>query len=342
MSYSGKVYRKQGGDELVIASGGTLTVESGATLAIEDGALSAADIALADGKIFVGNASGKAAAVSLSGDATIANTGEVTIGAKAVKASMVAIAEGKILIGGAGGSAAEKTLQGDATITNEGVLSLALPKMVAASGGYTMTQEENVAGLSSAITLANEIRGDFIAHAANATRHTTGQQATTAIPAACTNLATLKTLAAALLTAYAAHNTDMAKAADRAYHTAQGIDSALTSADAPTTLAECITRLNDLKAKYNDHEDETTGHADGASVADNQVAATNAAYGDTNRVPVAGVTTGDLVWWSILNGGSGNVTGVSATAGAGYIDFKFSADPQNDTIISYIVVRPAA
>lgn len=297
MSYSGKVYRKQGGDELVIASGGTLTVESGATLAIEDGALSAADIALADGQIFVGNASGKAAAV---------------------------------------------TLQGDVTITNAGVASLALPKMVAANGGYTMTQEENVAGLSSAITLANEIRGDFIAHAANATRHTTGQQATTAIPAACTNLATLKTLAAALLTAYAAHNTDMAKAADRAYHTAQGKDSALTSADAPTTLAECITRLNDLKAKYNDHEDETTGHADGASVADNQVAATNAAYGDTNRVPVAGVTTGDVVWWSILNDGTGNVTGVSATAGAGYIDFKFSADPQNDTIISYIVVRPAA
>jgi len=341
MSYNAKVYMKQGGDELVVASGGTLTVESGATLAIEDGALSAADIALADGKIFVGNASGKAAAVTLQGDVTIANTGEVTIGAKAVEASMVAIANGKILIGGADGSAAEKTLQGDATITNEGVLSLALPKMVAANGGYTMTREENVAGLSSAITLANEIRGDFIAHAADE-RHTKGAQDTSAIPAACTNLATLKTLAAALLTAYAAHNTDMAKAADWAYHTAQGKDSALTSAVAPTTLAECITRLNDLKVKYNDHEDETTGHAGGASVAANQVAATNAAYGDTNRVPVAGVTTGDVVWWSILNGGTGNVTGVSATAGAGYIDFKFSADPQNDTIISYIVVRPAA
>ena len=296
MSYSGKVYRKQGGDELVIASGGTLTVESGATLAIEDGALSAADIALADGKIFVGNASGKAAAV---------------------------------------------TLQGDVTITNAGVASLALPKMVAANGGDTMTREENVAGLSSAITLANEIRGDFIAHAADE-RHTTGQQATTAIPAACTNLATLKTLAAALLTAYAAHNADMILEADWAYHTAQGKACTLTSAVAPTTLAECITRLNDLKVKYNDHEDETAGHADGDSVVANQVAATDADYGDTNRVPVAGVTTGDVVWWSILNNGSGNVTGVSATAGAGYIDFKFSADPQNDTIISYIVVRPAA
>jgi len=296
MSYSGKVYRKQGGDELVIASGGTLTVESGATLAIEDGALSAADIALADGKIFVGNASGKAAAV---------------------------------------------TLQGDVTITNAGVASLALPKMVAANGGYTMTQEENVAGLSSAITLANEIRTDFIAHAADA-RHTNGAQDTSAIPAAATDLTTLKTLAAALLTAYAAHNADMILDAGWTYHTAKGKGSALTSAAAPTTLAECITRLNDLKVKYNDHEDETIGHADGGSVAANQVAAADADYGDTNRVPVAGVTTGDVVWWSILNDGAGNVTGVSATAGAGYIDFKFSADPQNDTIISYIVVRPAA
>jgi len=296
MSYNAKVYKKQGGDELVIASGGTLTVESGATLAIEDGALSAADIALADGKIFVGNAAGKAAAV---------------------------------------------TLQGDVTITNAGVASLALPKMVAANGGDTMTREENVAGLSSAITLANEIRGDFIAHAADE-RHTKGQQATTAIPAACTNLATLKTLAAALLTAYAAHNADMILDAEWAYYTAKGKACTLTSAVAPTTLAECITRLNDLKVKYNDHEDETTGHADGASVVANQVAATDADYGDTNRVPVAGVTTGDVVWWSILNDGTGNVTGVSATAGAGYVDFKFSADPQNDTIISYIVVRPAA
>lgn len=304
MSYNTKVYRKQGGDELVVASGGeitiesggTLTVESGAVLAVSDGALAAADMALADGKILVGNAAGKAAAVTLSGDVTITNTGEV---------------------------------------------SLALPKMVAANGGDTMTREENVAGLSSAITLANEIRGDFIAHAADE-RHTTGAQDTSAIPAAATDLTTLKTLAAALLTAYAAHNADMILAAEWTYHTAQGKACTLTSAVAPTTLAECITRLNDLKAKFNDHEDETTGHADGASVVANQVAATDADYGDTNRVPVAGVTTGDVVWWSILNDGTGNVTGTSATAGAGYVDFKFSADPQSDTIISYIVVRPAA
>lgn len=36
MSYQPKVYRKQGGDELVVASGGTLTVDDGATLAFAD------------------------------------------------------------------------------------------------------------------------------------------------------------------------------------------------------------------------------------------------------------------------------------------------------------------
>ena len=37
-AYQPKVYRKQGADELVIASGGTITVESGGTIAVEDGA----------------------------------------------------------------------------------------------------------------------------------------------------------------------------------------------------------------------------------------------------------------------------------------------------------------
>ena len=37
-TYSPKVYRKQGGDELVVASGGLITVESGGQVALESGA----------------------------------------------------------------------------------------------------------------------------------------------------------------------------------------------------------------------------------------------------------------------------------------------------------------
>lgn len=37
-SYGPKTYRKQGGDEFVVASGGTLTVESGGTISLASGA----------------------------------------------------------------------------------------------------------------------------------------------------------------------------------------------------------------------------------------------------------------------------------------------------------------
>lgn len=113
MSYQPKVYRKQGGDELVVASGGAITIESGGTLelesggtmAIADGALAVGDFALADGKIIVGNASGKAAAVDMSGDASISNTGELTIGAGKVTSSMLADGAGLAALVTAGGGA---------------------------------------------------------------------------------------------------------------------------------------------------------------------------------------------------------------------------------------------
>jgi len=41
----------------------------------------------------------------------------------------------------------------------------------------------------------------------------------------------------------------------------------------------------------------------------------------------ANTLAGDIVVWSILDSGTGSVTGVSAVAGAGSITFTFSADP---------------
>ena len=110
----------------------------------------------------------------------------------------------------------------------------------------------------------------------------------------------------------------------------------------PTNLQDCVQRLNDIKAKYNGHEAENVGHDGQASVVADQVAAADAAYGAVNNVPITGIEVGDVVFWSILDNGTGNVTGVSAVAAAGYVVFTFSADPQNDCIISYIAARPAA
>ena len=113
-TYQPKVYKKSGGDELVVASGGVITVQSGGTIAAESGsimtlpdlALEVGDLALASGKVIVGNGSGKAAAVNLSGDVTISNAGVISIGANKVTGPMLANGVGiaALLTAGLGGS----------------------------------------------------------------------------------------------------------------------------------------------------------------------------------------------------------------------------------------------
>ena len=128
MAYVPKVYKTDGGDKLVVASGGTIEVESGGTITLADGGLEAADVACADGKILVGNASAKATAVDMSGDATIANTGAVTIATGAVEDSMIeGLADGEFIIGvdGTAANNAKVTMSSHATLANDGALTLA-------------------------------------------------------------------------------------------------------------------------------------------------------------------------------------------------------------------------
>jgi hypothetical protein len=132
-TYQPKTYRRAGGDEsvvadggkLIIESGGTIEVESGGILSIADGALAAADIALAEGNVLVGNSAGKAVALSaktttailigngttitsaaMTGDVTMSNAGVTAIGANKVTNSMLAAGAGvgALLTAGLGGS----------------------------------------------------------------------------------------------------------------------------------------------------------------------------------------------------------------------------------------------
>ena len=99
------------------------------------------------------------------------------------------------------------------------------------------------------------------------------------------------------------------------------------------TLADAISRLNDIKAKFNAHDADKTAHTTGSKY---QIAATAAALGAAIFVPMANVEAGDMVSWAILKAGTG-ITGVSAVANNGGVTFTFSADPQDDAIISYCV-----
>lgn len=213
--------------------------------------------------------------------------------------------------------------------------------ILAMDDAMTTSRDMNVAGLASAIALATELRTDYAAHVADVTvgettgehkaLHTAGQLAATSVVPY--NLATLLTLVNDLTAKYDLHNTDAASETPT-YHQAKGTTRVLSSTAAVTTLAGAITRLNDIKAKFNLHDADAAAHTTGSK---HQIAAADAALGVAIFVPMANVKAGDMVSWAILNDGSGNVTGVSAVAGNGGVTFTFSADPQNDAIISYCV-----
>jgi len=212
--------------------------------------------------------------------------------------------------------------------------------ILAMDDAMTTSRNMNVAGLASAIALATELRTDYAAHVAHVTvgevtvhkaLDAAGQLAATSVVPY--NLTTLLALVNDLTAKYALHNTD-AIATSPTYHKAQGTTHALTAETTVTTLEGAITRLNDIKAKFNAHDADSTVHTTGSKY---QIAAADAALGAAIFVPMANVKAGDMVSWAILKAGSGNVTGVSAIANNGGVTFTFSADPQNNAIISYCV-----
>jgi len=128
---------------------------------------------------------------------------------------------------------------------------------------YTGIELDNEAeiGLSSAITLAEALRVNLNAHAADGDEHTAADATNFPLTSPeATNLASLITLVTEMLTDFDAHEADDDAGAG-SYHDAQEAeDATLDSTAAPTTLAECITRLNDIKEKFNIHDADATSH----------------------------------------------------------------------------------
>lgn len=232
------------------------------------------------------------------------------------------------------------------TLTTPTITGLTLPAagllqtaVMVGDDALTTSRETNVAGLSSAITLCTELLTDYAAHVADQgasagehkALHTAGALASAVAP---TTLAELITRTNDLQTKYALHNTD-AVAGTPTYHIAQETAHALANATAVTTLQTALTKLNDIKAKYNLHEADSTGHRTGSL---HTTTSSDAAYGVAIVITATGALANDLVVWSILDSGTGTVKGVSAVAGTDTLTFTFSADPQNNAIISYLCI----
>ena len=276
-----------------------------------------------------------AALAGITGDVTIGPSGVSEIGDGKVTAAKLAGITGDVTIGPSGVSEI-----GDGKVT-AAKLGSDVPLIVATGSGVDINSNLNALGLASAVDLANDIKACLVSHVENATRHTTGVQDVDNIPADADDLASLIVLTNALTAAYTDHNDDAVLAAGWAYHSAQAADKPLTSSEDVDILSGAITQLNDIKAKLNDHEDETVGHADQASVAEDQVSEEDAACGAVALLD-ASVDVGDIVLWEVIDPGSGTVTKVAAVADNGTISFEFSDDPGDDVVIDFIAVRPTS
>ncbi len=117
-------------------------------------------------------------------------------------------------------------------------------------------------GITKILALANDIKSKYATHIASAPAHTAGVDATNTISASnATDLTSLITLVTEMLVDYNAHEKDGEKSAAWTYHLAEeDYDHSLDSVVAPTTMAECLERLEDIKAKFNGHINDVRVH----------------------------------------------------------------------------------
>jgi len=158
------------------------------------------------------------------------------------------------------------------------------------------------------------------------------------LPANPTNLSTLVTFVNVLRQGFALHDADADLGAAWQYHFADEVGPHLPNLALPlTTLVEAIAVLTDLHAVYDAHIAENATH--NAAVDIGPTTLPDPTYGTAIWITETIVAPGDVVTWSILNGGAGAVKGVSAVAGTGGITFTFSANPAADTVFGYTVHR---
>lgn len=101
------------------------------------------------------------------------------------------------------------------------------------------------------VTFANEIRTDYIAHAANATAHNAADTINTVAHSASTNLATVLTLLAEMRDNYEKHRVHVAELTVDVHDARDNTN--FLALPAPRTAAQALAFMLDFKTKYNLH-----------------------------------------------------------------------------------------
>jgi hypothetical protein len=148
-----------------------LNFVSGVTSSIQTQLGTKLGTALADGKIFVGNGSGVATAVSLSGDATLINSGAITLkntGTAGTYTSVTTDAQGRVTSGSNPAVAAITALTGDVTASGTGSVAATIATSAVTTGkildGTILPTDLNFTGINigtSGLVIKNSTGGFF-------------------------------------------------------------------------------------------------------------------------------------------------------------------------------------
>lgn len=166
--------------------------------------------------------------------------------------------DGVLYFGGGGNKKPFKYIPG---ISSSGPVTAGLPDVP--DTGNTDVYANDAAKITAAATLAVAIRDAMDTHFADTGQHTAADTVADALlPAGTPNsLATLITFVTSLLNAYKSHFDDFRLTSQ--YHKKETdfptipqvslAHQTLITIEAPTTVAECVDRLHDLKVSYNSH-----------------------------------------------------------------------------------------
>lgn len=121
--------------------------------------------------------------------------------------------------------------------------------------------------LQGACVLVNDLKAKYNLHRVDAAQHTVApDNAHAVIAATAVDFDTLVILINDIIAKYALHNADADLASGRLYHPGQASPHHdLNSTTSPTTLGECLTLIDDIKTKYNAHDNDGTAHGVSAS-----------------------------------------------------------------------------
>lgn len=155
------------------------------TLIANAESVTAAEIAIADGSILIGDATGVGVANAVTGDVVISNTGVTNISAGVILnadvnaaaaiaySKLAALTSANILLGSAGNVATVTAVSGDITIGNTGVTAIGSGKVLKAmlatgivpSHVIKFAGESTTPGGSATVTIsvAGAVAGDYVA-----------------------------------------------------------------------------------------------------------------------------------------------------------------------------------